>query len=374
MIQTREEIQQDSVELSVIHPKLILELATGVGKSLAAIKIIKKHGGLWSIVIAETNHELNWRDEFIKHGEESLLKDIKFFCYQSLHKHLDGENYVMDEIHHLQSDKRLSMASKINFKRLIGLSATLSRKQIESLVEAVGTIHIHKVNLSEAISYGILPEPVVYFVGVTLDNKVRNLKYYFGKEKFVMCTEQEMYTRFTNRIETLKLNYFATNTLYDKVKWLKLANDRKKFLSDCKTPYAKELLQILDSKRLICFTGSIEQSESLSNGLSVHSKIGKKVRESMIADFNNGITSKLFATGMLKEGMNLNNIEAGIICQLDNNLRYFSQTHGRILRSELPEQYVLYVKDTQDETYVTTALEDFNMDYVKFVELKDLKI
>ena len=75
---------------------------------------------------------------------------------------------------------------------------------------------------------------------------------------------------------------------------------------------------------------------------------------------------------MLKEGMNLNNIEVGIICQLDNSLRYFSQTHGRILRSELPEQYVLYVKNTQDEVYVTTALDGFNMDYVKFVELKDL--
>lgn len=374
MTQTREEIQQDSVELSVMHSKLILELATGVGKSLAAIKIIKKHGGLWNIVIAETNHELNWKEEFIKHGEESLLPNIKFFCYQSLHKHLDGENYVMDEIHHACGDRRLAMLSKINFKKLIGLSATLSRKQKESLTDAIGAFYTHKITLSEAIGYGILPEPVVYFIGVTLDNKVRNLKYHFGKEKFAMCTEQEMYIRFTNRIETLKLNYFATNAYFDKVKWLKLANDRKKFLSDCKTPYAKELLQILNNKRLICFTGSIEQSESLSNGLSVHSKISKKVRESMISDFNSGVTNKLFATGMLKEGMNLNNIEAGLIIQLDNTLRFFSQTHGRILRSALPEQYVLYVKDTQDETYVTTALEDFNMDYVKFVELKDLKI
>ena len=111
----------------------------------------------------------------------------------------------------------------------------------------------------------------------------------------------------------------------------------------------------------------------MSNGLSIHSKLGKKARELLISNFNEGISNKLFATGMLKEGMNLNNIEVGVIIQLDNNLRSFSQQLGRSLRAILPKQYILYVKDTQDANYVTTALENFNMDYVKFVELKDLK-
>lgn len=374
MTQTREEIQQDSVELSTIHSKLILELATGVGKSLAAIRIIEKHGGLWNIVIAETNHELNWKEEFIKHGEEGLLRNVKFFCYQSLHKHLDGENYIFDEVHHIQSEKRLDLVSQISFKHFIGLSATLTRKQKELLTEAIGSFYIHKISLSEAIEFGILPEPTVYFIGITLDNTIRNLKYHFGKDKFVMCTQQEMYNRMSLRIETLKLNYFATQQEFDKIKWLKLANDRKKFLSSCKTPYAKELLKILSKKRLICFTSSIEQSEELSNGLSIHSKLGKKARELLISNFNEGISNKLFATGMLKEGMNLNNIEVGVIVQLDNVERYFTQISGRTLRASFPEQYVLFVKDTQDANYVTTALENFNMDYVKFVELKDLKI
>lgn len=36
---------------------------------------------------------------------------------------------------------------------------------------------------------------------------------------------------------------------------------------------------------------------------------------------------------------------------------------------DTPEQYVLYVKNSQDEVYVNTALEGFNMDYVEFKEL-----
>ena len=59
---------------------------------------------------------------------------------------------------------------------------------------------------------------------------------------------------------------------------------------------------------------------------------------------------------MLKEGMNLKNIEVGINVQLDNVERYFAQSHGRVLRSSFPEHYILFVENTQDETYVSTAL------------------
>lgn len=44
----------------------------------------------------------------------------------------------------------------------------------------------------------------------------------------------------------------------------------------------------------------------------------------------------------------------------------------RTLRSSFPELYILYIKGTQDEQYIKTCLENFNMDYVKFVKLKEL--
>lgn len=374
---TRELLQNEAVKIGINNPYTIFEYPTGIGKSLIAIKIIEKVGGKWNIVLAETVHELNWINEFKKHNKEYLLPNITFFCYQSLHKHKDDENYILDEIHHTaNSTKRLSLLNYIhlnNAKRLIGLSATLTKTQKESIEKVIGKFFLHKITLSQVIEWGILPEPTVYFIGVNLDNTVKNLKYYYGKEKFVMCTEQEYYDRITNRIESLKLAYFASDSEFDKIRWLREANIRKKFLASCKTKHAKELLHKLDNKRLICFTDSIAQSEKLSNGLSIHSKLSKKAVNKLVNDFNNGVIDKLFATGMLKEGVNLTNIEAGVIIQLDNNLRSFIQQLGRSLRAVLPEQYVLYIKNTQDETYIGTVLEEFNMEYVKFVELKDLK-
>jgi len=377
---TRDDIQKEGLALADEHNYLVYEWCTGLGKSYLAIQIIEKFGGKWNIVLAETNHELNWINEFKKHGKEHLLSNVTFFCYQSLHKHLDDENYVMDEAHHLRSDIRINLLQQIHFgnlKRFIGLSATLTKVQKELIESSIGKFYVHKVTLSQAIDWKILPEPTVYFIGISLSNTIKYLRYYYAKDKFIMCNEQEYYNRISTNIENLKMTYFSTQSEFHKNRWLSRANERKKFLAECKTKYARELVKQVGNKRFICFTNSIAQSETLSDGLSIHSKMSKKAREKLLTDFNNGEIDRIFATGMLKEGVNLENIEVGIIVQLDNTKIYYTQISGRTLRASVPEQYVLYVRDTQDETYVKTALEEFNMDYVQFININnvtDLKI
>lgn len=367
MPKTRTEIQNEAISVAKENPFVIYEIATGVGKSLIAINIIEFYGGNWDIVIAETTHKDNWIAEFNKHGRSKLLKNVNFYCYQSLKKNIANKNYIFDEVHHLCSDLRLRYLSTIKLNKFIGLSATLTTSQKDKIRNVIGDFKLYKFGLNKAISSEILPEPVVYFVGVELDMKLRIHKFNFNKDKYIMCNQKEYYDRLTQRIDWLKDKYFLTNNQFDKVKWLKAAMDRKKFLMNCKTPHAKELLYKISHKRLICFTGSIEQSEELSNGCSIHSKMGKKNVAKLIEMFNNEEIDQIFATGMLKEGINLNNIEVGLIIQLDNVERYFSQIHGRTLRSQYPEQYVMYVKNTQDEVYCKTALENFNMEYVKFI-------
>lgn len=373
----KDNIQQQALELSKLHNHLLIEFATGLGKTLTAIRIIEYHGGKWNIILAETNHEQNWIDEFKKYNKEYLLKDVKFFCYQSLHKYTEEENYIADEIHHMFSEKRVNLLQQIyltNLTRLIGLSATLTRTQHGVLKDILGEYYTFKISLSDAIDQGILPEPELYFVGIELNNIQRIHKFHFNKEKWVMCTEQEMYDRMTQKVDWLKDRYMTSRDAFHKIRWLKSANDRKKFLSKCKTKHTKTILDKLKDKRLVCFTGSIEQSEELSGGYSIHSKLHKDTRKQLIQDFNSGKSSKLFATQMLKEGMNLTNIEVGIIVQLDNVERYLIQILGRTLRALAPIQYVLYVKNTQDEKYVENVTINFNKDYIKFIDIENLTI
>ena len=92
----------------------------------------------------------------------------------------------------------------------------------------------------------------------------------------------------------------------------------------------------------------------------------------MIKDFNESKVDKLFTTKMLRESMNLNNIEVGVMVQLDNNMKSLLQTLGRVLRSSYPEYYILYVKGTQDITYLNTALEGFNEKYIEWLNFDEL--
>jgi len=374
--QLKDEIQSNAVELALKHPFIVYEHPTGLGKSLTFIKIMEKVGGFWNIVVAETNHIQNWKDEFKKHGKEGLLENVRFLCYASLHKFIDNEYYCFDEFHNgLLSVKRLNAIQQIYFyklKRLVGLSATLSRKQKENLNKIIPDVFYHKITMSHAIKEEILPEPKIHLIGIVLDTKSKKYVFKFSRDKSKPCTQQEWYDLQSNRIEYLKQRFFSSRTEWDKTNWLRAGGTRKKFLSDLKTPYAKILLHKLKDKRLICFTYSIAQSEILSNGYSVHSNISADLRADMIKDFNEGKISKLFTTRMLRESMNLNNIEAGVMVQLDNNMKSFIQSCGRVLRAEHPEYYILYVKNTQDTQYLKTALEGFNTEYLNWINFNEL--
>ena len=70
--------------------------------------------------------------------------------------------------------------------------------------------------------------------------------------------------------------------------------------------------------------------------------------------------------------MNLHNIEAGILVQLDNQEKNMIQQLGRTMRSLIPEFYILYVENTQDFTYLTTATEELNKDYVATINLDEV--
>lgn len=101
MKKTKQELQNQSLELSHSNNRLILSFATGCGKSLAALKIAKNKGGRWYIIVAETNHIKNWNDEIVKHGYEDLFLNIEIFCYDSLHK------YQLTQVEGIILDKHL---------------------------------------------------------------------------------------------------------------------------------------------------------------------------------------------------------------------------------------------------------------------------
>jgi superfamily II DNA or RNA helicase len=104
----------------------------------------------------------------------------------------------------------------------------------------------------------------------------------------------------------------------------------------------------------------------------VNSYKNKLENSKIITNFDKGIIRSLFATGMLTEGVNLNGIEAALIIQLDNQSKSLVQKLGRVLRSDSPICYILYLKDTQDEKYLNTAFKGFNKDYLYYTNINEI--
>lgn len=342
----KDEVQNNAVVLSESHPSLLLSLSTGVGKSLAAIKIIERNSEEdWYILCKETNHIGNWYKEFITHQKEHLLPKIKIFCYDSLHKYVGTKaNLVLDEGHAI-TPLRLDLIKQIESNKVIILSATVEDDKKDLLKQITGTLKEYHISISDAIKKGLLPPPKVFIVDVYLTEE-----------------QKKEYNKICNKINFFKVEHYRKQTKQSEFLWLNNALKRKNFLANCKTNKARELLDKLKNKRLVCFTGSIQQCTELGGKYVVHSKNNNRV--DIISAFNNQKIDKLFAVNMLRESMNLTNIQAGIIIQLDNKKLSFIQMLGRVFRADLPECYVLVVKDTQDEVYLETVLEGFDRKYL----------
>lgn len=393
---TKEEITKDLLSKAKTSKNIIIEWATGVGKTKAAFEVCK----LWGckkilVLVAETAHIKNWQEEQKKWKFKPYL-DI--YCYASLHKFIDTEwdCIILDESHHSDTDIRMECLTRLIAQHTIALSATLSQMTKFNLEATFGKFYTHSVSIKQAIEWGILPKPNIHVFTLTLDKKnytetivyTRGLKSKYiemecnyldrwsilkNKSKYpnikltIHCTPYQKYLYITEQIEYYKNKYMCTRNIVFKNKWMKLGSDRKIFLGELKTEYARRLLQTLEGKKYICFCTSIAQSEALDRYHSINST--KKNNQSLIDDFNAGLEDKLFAVGMAKEGLNLTNIEAAVLIQLDGNDIAFIQKTGRALRAKEPDVYIFYFKDTRDKDYLDIALETINKEYIVYEDM-----
>ncbi len=408
---TRNEIQKKAVDLALENDTIILEWSTGLGKTKASLDIMnalcdnspdKRLNVL--IVVAETSHKQNWEKEFSKFGIATC--NICIECYASLKKYAKStwDLVILDEVHHIGSDIRIDVLDSMKIDKLIGLSATIQADtlmQLAALRKPKGYTRftLHKVSMKEAIEWGILPEPKICLIPLTLDNTSYNCtiieergkkekqkkytcKYYErwsylkNKNQYpnlkleISCTQQQKYDYLTDKFNYWKSTYLRTRQERTKVKWLQVGSQRKRFLGDCKTSHVKSLLPYLVNKRYICFCSSIDQAEILGNTNAIHSK--NKDSQAYITKFNNKEINTLFAVNMAQEGLNLVDIDLGIIIQLDGYERGWIQKMGRVFRAKDPLQFIYYYKDTKDTDYLNKVIEGMDKNYIQ--ELTDLTI
>lgn len=359
-------------------------------KTKQALDILKRHIKKLNqdilIVIPRNVLIESWKQEFKKWGMEKYLLSVTFTTYVSLPKH-EGkwDMVIFDECHHL-SERCREALTNFDIKRAILLSATVKRDMKDELNEVFDNLISYKIKMKEAIDNEVLPDPKVFLLPLTLDAKLptesiwKNPK---GKEPVVevpwatrwsaikqkvfkvriYCSEYHYHQDLCSQIDWYKNRYMRTRNEALKAKWLKLAGDRLKWLSDKKITTMKVLKEHFKNERVLLFCNSIEQTEVLGN--CINSKFKSSL--TTLEDFNNGKINQISAVNMLNEGCNLVNCRIGIYGNLNSSEIIVKQRLGRILRHKDPIIIIPYYKNTREEELVTKMLEDYNPELIKTI-------
>lgn len=378
---TREEV--NSLALSQIDRTkyMILELITGMGKTKVAIDLINhicdrvfrndECPTTVLILVAKTVHKQTWKDEIEKWG--GVKTDyVTIECYESLKKY-EGAYFdvvVADEMQHL-SEARLEILDTLHINEaFIGLSATIKRDMRDMFIRFHDACVI-KCGLREAVDDEVLPEPTVYLMPLTLDEK----NYAYKTKRFgrnIITTQKGYYDSISSLIEWYKNKYLNSRNERMKNLWLSIAGKRLKWLAEQKEPIVLSLLDRFRNHKTLTFCSSIEQSERLGK-YNITSKNKDSVKNLEL--FNANRIKHITACNILNEGVNLTNCRIGVFCNLNSSEIVVKQRVGRILRHKSPVIILPYFKDTREEELVEKMIEEYAKDSIIVVNgINDIKL
>lgn len=381
--------------MNIKSGSILCELPTSFGKSKIGIDLaLRDNPNGILIVVPRLVLINNWKEEFIKWGLKSWLDKVSFSTYVGLNKHVeeDWDCVIFDEVQHM-SERCREFVSTMTIYHSIMLSATVTRDMKWELSQLFPDFQCYTVKMKEAIDNEILPDPKVFLIPLELDNthtgytiiehpKATTIKTCLYKDRWsylrnkslqvhIKCTEYQYVRELDNKIEFWKKQYMRTRNEGVKTKWLFLAGQRLKFLSQIKNPIILSLLDQLKSERVLTFCSSVEQTEVLGENC-INSK--NKDSSLILERFNSKKLNHITACNMLNEGMNLVDCRIGLYANLNSSDIIIKQRLGRILRHKNPIIIIPYFIDTREQELVEKMLEDYNPDLVVKTNLKEITL
>ncbi len=389
---TREEIYSACETALTKSNVLLLEAATGTGKTFQSIRLVnwitssvyKSHKPRMLLLVAKRVHKQTWTDEIRKWG--GVECEVIMECYESLHKHTSEyfEFILMDEVHHIGSEARQKMLKTLRYGYMIGLSATIPQK-LKMWFKYNYHSQIVSCDITEAIDSEVLPEPTILLLPLQIENtrqsetieinpkakgpvyhgEYKDLwKYKRAKQHAILrCTQKQKLIELDKLIEWYKKKAMTGNQALRQT-WLYFCGKRLEFFADCKLQWVKMILRHLDKERTITFCKTIAQTEQLGKNC-IHSQNKDAVK--IYDDFNNRKIDHITAVNILNENANLVDCKYAIFANLSSSEICMPQRLGRSLRHKSPIIIMPYYKDTREEEILEKYLEGFNKDYIKTI-------
>lgn len=343
----REQIQKEAT-LAILENKFngLLLVSPRLGKTKLTIDALNTVSKTIKALIMAPKLDIldSWKQEIIKWNLRSNI-EITYSWSNSLKKIKDRFHLIIADECHEYNLKVLGLLRihQINGTRILGLTGTLEDYSKFHLLNILGLKIFYSYTFAQAIEDGIIADYKINCIKLSLDSQ-----------------EQQEYNKWDNLYkENVNLGKHKSLHFY--------SSKRIEIIYNSKTKI-EETIKFLNKceERCLIFTGRTNVADQLGEA-SYHSKSPKDNLEK----FKNGEINKLSTVAMISLGITISNLKCVVFNQLKSVESLCIQQAMRSLNLEgdkIANIYIFYLKNTQDETWLKSAIKGFDKSKIKFIE------
>lgn len=361
----------------------ILVYAVGVGKTRTALttcEMLHKQNPNINILISVPTAVLKeqWMIEATKY---SFFSNVKIEVINTIVKSDWNVDFlIIDEIHAALAATLVSIFNRVKYRYFLGLTGTLHRLDGREEILEKYTKVVDTITMEDAIKNNWLSPYRYYKVYVNVDlteydklnQKFNTLFAMFGFDfKTAMSAATDW--RFRQK--------YAKQTGYDvkqitgfAMAWMRCLQQRKKFVMSHpkKFEIAKKIIAARKDKKIITFSATIKDAESLKVGYTLHSKKKPKENKAILDKFEKATSGVLNSSKSLNAGLNIPDINCGIIISGTSSNIDAVQRVGRVVRAQegkIAEIFVLVIKGTNEDQWFNRSSKGLSYQTIQEHEL-----
>ena len=345
--------------------------ATGFGKTRVALKIIKWLQSLHPeitiiVVVPTTGLQEQWVEELDGFG--CSREHVEVYVINSVIKNTHTCNLlILDECHRYASADFKKVFDMVTYNMILCLTATFERLDGKEKLIAKYAPVVDKVSIQECLANKWVSNYKEYVVVIEPDDLDEYDKltaefmthfeffdYDFGTA-MSMVGKNGWKNRYNYAKEICQNSALIKDTLktvtIHAMGLMRAMQARKKYISSHpeKLRVAEEIIAHRPNSKIITFCATVAMAEQIQEGYVYTGKDSKKGNRVTLNEFSKMKSGVLNTVKKANEGINLPDLDVGIMLGVDSSKIKHAQTRGRVVRyqeGKNAEYFTLILKDT----------------------------
>ena len=275
---------------------------------------------------------------------------------------------ILDEIHRFSADTFKEVFNVVQYKLILGLTATLERLDGKHVIIEKYCPVVDEVTLEVAKLNGWVSDFTEYQVIISVDDidtyKSYNKEFTEHFEFFSfdfnkamsMIGKDGLRNRLAYRDELCKgredqKKEILKAIMYHATGFIRAIQDRKKFIHNHprKIEVVREIIKYRQDKKIITFSANTAMAESIGIGYVYTGKESKKKNRITVEEFSKLDKGVINSCKLANEGFDCAGLSVGIITGVDSSKTTSLQRSGRVIRKEgskYAEVFTLVIENT----------------------------